>query len=412
MNNERSEKIEFPGAMGKMLAARLDLPAGEPLAYALFAHCFTCSKEIYAAARVSAALTAHGIGVLRFDFTGLGSSEGEFANTNFTSNTQDILQAAAYLREHHQAPKILIGHSFGGAAMLAVAGQIEEAVAVATIGAPSDPAHVTHLFEGKLEEIEQQGSALVRLAGRPFTISQQFVEDIAEQKMTEAIGEMRKALLIFHAPLDGIVGVENAARIFRAAKHPKSFVSLDDADHLLSRRVDAEYVAQVISSWASRYLGEAAKAHRPRVVAENGYVTVAETGEGKFANAVAVGEKHYFLADEPLAAGGTDTGPGPYDFLMAGLGSCTAMTLRMYAEHKGLPLDRVTVTLHHGKIHAKDCRECESTTGRVDRIDRQIKIEGPELTDAERARLLEIADKCPVHKTLHSEVLIVTEAAE
>ncbi len=398
-----SEKLSFAGTGGQELAARLEKPRGRSHAVALFAHCFTCTKDIFAAARIAAGLASRGIAVLRFDFTGLGHSEGEFANTNFSSNVDDLVAAADHLRSLGTAPKIVIGHSLGGAAVLAAAGRIPEAVAVATIGAPADPAHVQHLFQAARPEIEAKGEAEVLLAGRPFTIKKQFLEDIEATRLEAAIGDLRKALLVFHAPRDATVGIENAGRIFGAAKHPKSFVSLDDADHLLTRRQDANYVAEVLAAWAGRYLG---LAQAEPLKAATGTVVVQEAGEGRFAQHVAAGP-HQLRADEPLSVGGEDSGPGPYDLVMAGLGACTSMTLRLYAERKGWPLERVTVTLSHDKIHAEDCADCETKSGRLDRIDRRLLVEGA-LDDEQRARLLEIADKCPVHRTLESEVVVTT----
>lgn len=398
-----SEKLSFAGTGGQELAARLEKPRGRSHAVALFAHCFTCTKDIFAAARIAAGLASRGIAVLRFDFTGLGHSEGEFANTNFSSNVDDLVAAADHLRSLGTAPKIVIGHSLGGAAVLAAAGRIPEAVAVATIGAPADPAHVQHLFQDARPDIEAKGEAEVLLAGRPFTIKKQFLEDIEATRLEAAIGDLRKALLVFHAPRDATVGIENAGRIFGAAKHPKSFVSLDDADHLLTRRQDANYVAEVLAAWAGRYLG---LAQAEPLKAASGTVVVQEAGEGKFAQHVAAGP-HQLRADEPLSVGGEDSGPGPYDLVMAGLGACTSMTLRLYAERKGWPLERVTVTLSHDKIHAEDCADCETKSGRLDRIDRRLLVEGA-LDDEQRARLLEIADKCPVHRTLESEVVVTT----
>ena len=401
-----SEKVTFTGGQGHALAARLDLPSGRPRAYALFAHCFTCSKDIFAAARISGALTEHGIAVLRFDFTGLGSSEGEFANTNFSSNLDDLVAAADFLREAHQAPQILIGHSLGGAAVLAAAGRIPESRAVATVNAPADPSHVMAHFCEARAEIEERGEAEIKLGGRPFRIQKHFLEDIASHRLEDAIGQLKKALLVFHAPFDDVVDVTNAATIFQAARHPKSFISLDDADHLLSAREDAVYVADVIAAWASRYVHiEDAGSSAPMLRAQPGTVVVAETGEGKFAQAVSVGGTHALLADEPVTHGGNDTGPSPYDYLLAGLGACTSMTLRMYAEHKNLPLDKVSVTLSHEKIHAEDCSSCETKTGKIDVIEREIEITG-DLDEATRERMLEIADKCPVHRTLHGEVKV------
>lgn len=396
--------IRFPGAHGTPLAARLDLPVDAPRAFVLFAHCFTCSKESLAATRIGAALTAHGFGVLRFDFTGLGGSEGDFANTNFSSNVADLVAAANWLRTEHQAPAILIGHSLGGAAVLAAAHEIPEAAAVATIGAPYEPAHVQHLFAEAALAIHANGEATVSLAGRTFNIRKQFLDDLAGQTSHQRIGALRKALLVLHSPRDTIVNIDNAAQIFMAAKHPKSFVSLDTADHLITNKADAVYAANVLAAWASRYV-KASDAS----AAANGVVTVTETREGKFTQSVRAGP-HHLRADEPASVGGDDSGFTPYDLLLAGLGACTSMTLRMYANQKKWPLERVSVRLRHQKIHAQDCAECETREGKIDRIERDIAIMG-DLDETQRARLMEIADKCPVHRTLHAEVSIVTRRA-
>jgi uncharacterized OsmC-like protein/fermentation-respiration switch protein FrsA (DUF1100 family) len=405
-----TERFQFTGEGGHQLASALDLPNREPLAYALFAHCFTCGKDVLAARRIAAALAAKGIAVLRFDFTGLGSSEGDFANSTFSSNVADLVHAADHLRETRKAPSLLIGHSLGGAAILAAAAQIPEAKAVVTIAAPSDPAHVTGLFKDRIEDIRKQGKVEVSLAGRPFHITREFLDDIAEHGLMMHVTNLHKALLIMHSPVDDTVGIDNATRIFVAAKHPKSFVSLADADHLLGGKRDAAYVADVIAAWATRYieldvaepasdLGEA-----PRTV------VVRETRASKFQQTVSIGP-HRMLADEPAAAGGEDSGPGPYDFVLAGLGACTSMTMRLYADRKSLPLERTTVTLKHSKIHAQDCAECETREGMLDQIDLVIGMEG-NLDAEQRKRLLEIADKCPVHRTLTSEIRIVTRPAD
>jgi uncharacterized OsmC-like protein/fermentation-respiration switch protein FrsA (DUF1100 family) len=405
-----TERFQFTGEGGHQLAAALDLPEQEPLAYALFAHCFTCGKDVLAAKRIATALAAKGIAVLRFDFTGIGSSEGDFANSTFSSNVADLVGAAAHLRETGKAPTLLIGHSLGGAAILAAAGQIAEAKAVVTIAAPSDPAHVTGLFKEQIEDIRKQGKVEVSLAGRPFTITREFLDDIAEHGLMARVTTMRKAILVMHAPTDDTVSIDNATRIFLSAKHPKSFVSLAGADHLLSQRRDSDYVADVIAAWASRYIEPAAA--EPEVVTADAprNVVVRETRNSKFQQTVSVGP-HRLLADEPVAAGGGDSGPGPYDFLLAALGACKSMTMRLYADRKSLPLERATVTLHHSKIHAQDCAECETREGMLDQIDVAIGLEGA-LDAEQRKRILEIADKCPVHRTLTSEIRIVTRAAD
>ena len=401
-----SRPVTFPGAFGTSLAARLDAPAGPPLAYAIFAHCFTCSKESKAAAAISAALAEKGFAVLRFDFTGLGGSEGDFANTNFSSNVDDLVAAADFLRREHRAPALLVGHSLGGTAVLAAASRIPEAAAVATIGSPFDPDHVLGLIKDSVEKIDAEGDARVSIAGRDFWIKKQFLDDIRAQKIGAAVERLGKALMVMHSPRDAIVNIDNAARIFIAAKHPKSYVSLDPADHLLLRREDALYAGEVLAAWASRYVAPLPEA-TPALPA--GAVLVRETREGKFTNQVFAG-RHVIHADEPLEAGGLDSGLSPYDLLCASLGACTAMTLRSYADMKGIALERVSVELKHEKIHAADCAECETREGKIDRIDRLITLEG-DLGPQQRAKLLEIADKCPVHRTLHSEVLIKTQLA-
>jgi len=403
----RSEKVEFKGANGDLLAGRLDRPNGRPRAFALFAHCFTCSKDVFAAQRISTALAERGVAVLRFDFTGLGNSQGDFANTNFSSNIADLVAAADFLRAQHQAPKLLIGHSLGGAAVPLAAVKIPECIGVATLNAPFDPQHVRHLFAEALETIKTQGEAAVTLAGRSFTIRKDFVEDLLTHSPAENLRNLRRALLIFHATKDNIVGIENARLIYEAALHPKSFVALDGADHFLSRREDATYIADMLNAWASRYLDSETKAP-PQAAA--GTVVVSEAGEGIFPQLISA-HGHLLRADEPIEAGGADSGPGPYDLLLAGLGACTAMTLRLYAARKKWPLENAQVILRHGKIHAEDCAECETKAGMLDRIERVVRLDG-KLDAEQKARLMEIADKCPVHRTLTSEIRIETRMAE
>lgn len=405
-----TERFQFTGEGGHQLSAALELPDGEPAAYALFAHCFTCGKDTLAAKRISVALAARGIAVLRFDFTGLGSSEGDFANSTFSSNIADLVHAADHLRSVRKAPSILIGHSLGGAAILVAAGKIPEARAIATIAAPSDPAHVTGLFKAHLDNIRAQGEIEVSLAGRPFRIKREFLDDIVEHELMKDITGLHKALLVMHSPVDDTVGIDNATKIFVAAKHPKSFISLDHADHLLTNPADALYAADVITAWASRYIDTAKPAKVMDLAEEPRKVVVQETRKSKFNQLITVGP-HHLVADEPKAAGGEDAGPGPYDFLLAGLGACTSMTMRLYADRKSLPLDRVTVTLKHSKIYAKDCAECETRDGMLDQIERDIAMDGA-LDAEQRKKLMEIADKCPVHRTLTSEIRIVTQAVD
>jgi uncharacterized OsmC-like protein/alpha-beta hydrolase superfamily lysophospholipase len=405
-----AERFDFPNAQGQKLAALLDRPDGPVRAVALFAHCFTCGKSIRAARHIAEGLKLHGIAVLRFDFTGLGASEGEFANTNFSSNVDDLVAAADHLRSSLAAPAMLIGHSLGGAAVLAAAHRIPEARAVATVAAPFDPAHVIGLFGGGVQAIGDKEDVEVTIAGRPFKVRRSFLEDAKQQNLAERVGALHKALLIFHSPTDDTVGIDNASHIFLAAKHPKSFISLAGADHLLSRRSDDDYVARVIAAWAARYLDmdvqDSAADDEPAEDTPPGVVAVRETRRGKFQQEVVLG-RHRLLADEPVKDGGLDSGPGPYDLLLAALGACTAMTVRLYADLKQIPLTRTRVRLHHEKIYAKDCAECETKDGKIDHIDRAIAFEG-ELSAEQRAKLLEIADKCPVHRTLESEVNIRT----
>ncbi len=398
-----TERITFPGHNGDTLAARLDLPDGPVLATALFAHCFTCGKDIPAARRIAARLAAMGIAVLRFDFTGLGHSDGEFANTTFSSNVDDLRAACRYLDGRHLPPSLLIGHSLGGAAVLKAASEMDQIKAVVTLGAPFDPEHVTHNFADALPEIISKGVAEVDLGGRPFKIGKAFVEDVAAGALTPAIGGLKAALLIMHAPRDAIVSIDNASQIFLAAKHPKSFVTLDDADHLITRATDAEYAADVIASWVRRYIDLTPPAPPPG--APEGIVRVTEADPTGFLQDINSGPDHHILADEPLAYGGTNKGLTPYGLVSAGLGACTSMTIRMYARRKGWPLTDVSVDISHDKVHAQDAET--ATNNRVDRFLRRIRLTG-NLDNGQRARLLEIADKCPVHKTLESGAEVVT----
>lgn len=411
----RSTRLQFENRHGQSLAARLDEPVdGQPHTFALFAHCFTCTKNLRAVGNINRALTRAGIAVLRFDFTGLGESEGEFADTNFSSNVSDLVDAAAFLAESYAAPALLIGHSLGGAAVLQAAAEIPSAQALVTIGAPASPEHVSGLLQSSRAEIEEEGEAVVQLAGRPFRIKKQFLDDLNGQKMQETIRNLRTALLICHAPLDNQVGIDNAAQIFQQARHPKSFLSLDDADHLLSEPADSQYVGGVIAAWAARYLDSSPQEQKSDTATEPAPRRDAQvfvrTGQEQYRTEIRA-NRHSLVADEPQSLGGTDEGPTPYDLLLAALGACTSITLRMYADRKQWPLEAIHVELDHSKTHAEDCVECEKKSSKLDLIQRRIGLVGA-LSDEQEARLMEIADRCPVHRTLHSEILVRTSAIE
>ncbi|ASM49552.1 putative redox protein [Pseudoalteromonas espejiana DSM 9414] len=398
------QKVSFKSG-NLELAGQLERPAGDVKFFALFAHCFTCGKDIAAATRISRALTQQGIAVLRFDFTGLGNSDGDFANSNFSSNIQDLIAAADHLRDNFEAPQLLIGHSLGGAAVLAAAEHIPEISAITTIGAPSDAQHVAHNFEAHLDEINAAGEAKVSLAGREFTIKKQFIDDIAKYDKSH-ISKLKRALLVMHSPIDATVNISEAEKIYSSAKHPKSFISLDNADHLLSNKNDADYAATMIANWATRYVNYDKTAYSAKL--ENGKVLVEEK-DHIFTQHVST-KDHTWLADEPLKVGGNNLGPDPYDHILAGLGACTSMTLRMYASLKKLPLDHIKVELEHTRDYYQDCDNGECTQN-IEAITRKITLRG-DLTEAQRKRLLEIADKCPVHKTLHNSPLVVSELVE
>ena len=400
-------KIEFQNEDAYQLSARLDLPIDQkPHAYAIFAHCFTCNKNLSAVKNITRELTSNGFGVLRFDFTGLGESEGDFENTNFSGNVEDLVAAADYLKENYQAPTLLVGHSLGGATVIFAAADIDSVKAVATIGAPSNPDHVQHLFKSDLEEIEASGKAVVNLSGRDFTIKKQFLDDLETKSLPETAKNLRKALLVMHSPQDDTVGIKNAEEIYVSAHHPKSFVSLDGADHLLMNKKDSIYAGQVVAGWAQRYVDipeESNLKSKHQVVAslddEDGFTTAMKVGN------------HYMVADEPTSFGGNDFGPSPYEFVSAGLSACTAMTVQMYVRRKGWPLKNIEVHTSYGKSHAEDCEACESDSAKIDTFHREIKLIG-DLDEKQIARVLQIADKCPVHKTLHSETQVITKLVD
>jgi uncharacterized OsmC-like protein/alpha/beta superfamily hydrolase len=397
------QKITFENETGQKLSGRLELPADQlPHNFVLFAHCFTCNKNLGAVRNISRALSSAGFGVLRFDFTGLGESDGDFEDTNFSGNVADLIAASNFLAEYYKAPTLLVGHSLGGAAVIFAAAEIESVKAVATIGAPSNPVHVTHLLKSNLEEIEKNGLAVVNLSGRDFTIKKQFLDDLKNNSLPEVAQNLRKALLVMHSPQDTTVGIKNAEEIYVAARHPKSFVSLDGADHLMMRKEDSEYAGMVIAKWASRYVDIPQKAN---IKSAHDVVASLSDSDG-FTTKMKVGN-HYMVADEPEKVGGNDFGPTPYDLVSAGLSACTAMTIQMYAKRKGWDVQHVEVHTSYSREHMADCEDCEVDSAKIDTFKRQIKFEG-ELDEKQLKRLLEIADKCPVHRTLHSETQVIT----
>lgn len=401
-----SSTLQFENSDGELLSGILDVPVdGEPIACAIFAHCFTCSKNLKAERIISRELTRQGYAVMRFDFTGLGRSEGEFGNTNFSSNIGDLISAAAFMEKNHGAPSILIGHSLGGAAVLHAAHKLPSVRAVATIGAPFDPVYIRHLISGNEDELARTGEADVNIGGRAFRIQKQFLDDLESHDAAERVRNLKRALLILHSPKDKIVGIENAAQIFGAAVHPKSFISLDNADHLLTNDADASYAGSVLGAWAGKYLDHAQEDVKHQERHDN--CTVAEIGTGHYRTDI-LSNGHALIADEPRDLGGTNHGPTPYGLLLSALGACATITIRMYADRKNWPLERVHVRLRHERVHADDC-ECESgdRTGMLDLIKKFVLLEG-DLDEKQKARLLQIADRCPVQRTIDNKPVVQT----
>ena len=402
----KTKRVEFSGHAGNRLAGALGLPArAEPKGFVLFAHCFSCGKDSLAAARISRALVAHGYAVLRFDFTGLGDSQGDFGNTGFASNVDDLVAAAAFLREEMAGPSLLVGHSLGGTAVIAAAARIPEVKAVVTIGSPAQPSHV--LKNISLRKADDDGSDRALIGGREFAVQPAFVEQFQQAAATESLATMKKALLVLHAPLDEVVGIDEAGKIFQAAKHPKSFIALDGANHLLTRTADAQYVADTITAWVSRYLPQPPKEDDKPVT--GGHVRVDEL-DHKFLRQIAT-DDHAWLSDEPKSMGGGNLGPDPYEHLLAALGACTSMTIRMYANRKNIPLEEVEVMLSHERRYVDDCDNCEQPQAKLEVISRSISLQG-DLNEAQVARLLAIADRCPVHRTIESGPVIETSLVQ
>lgn len=397
-----SMDVKFKNATGAELTGYLDLPTTQKAHnYVLFAHCFTCNKNFLAVRNISRALTSKGFGVLRFDFTGLGDSEGEFTDSNFSGNVDDLLSAAEFLQIHYEAPTLLVGHSLGGAAVIFAASELPQVQAIATIGTPATLTHVTHLIKDEIKEIEAKGIASVNIGGRSFNIKKQFLDDLESRDLSNIISRIKKSILILHSPQDNTVEINNAEKLYIAARHPKSFISLDGADHLLSHRVDSSYVGELIGAWAVRYI------KIPEIsTLKSDYKVIASLSEQGFTTNVKAG-RHHFIADEPISFGGNDFGPTPYDLLSAGLATCTSMTIQMYARRKKWPIGTVETHVDHVKTHALDCEGCEKTSAKIDTFNRRISITG-KLDESQLAKILQIADKCPVHKTLHDQVRIIT----
>ncbi|GER59104.1 bifunctional alpha/beta hydrolase/OsmC family protein [Patiriisocius marinus] len=400
----KSSKITFTNSQGKLLSGRLDLPlVQEPHNFAIFAHCFTCTKDFSAVRNVSKALASEGFGVLRFDFTGLGDSDGDFADTNFSSNVEDLVQAAAFLEKEYKAPSLLVGHSLGGAAAIFAASEISSIQALATIGAPSNPVHVKKQFGSQAATIEKEGEGHVKLAGRDFIFKKQFFDDLEQQSCEAAASKLEgKALLILHSPQDATVSIKNAEEIYHAAKHPKSFVTLDGTEHLLIDKKSAAYVGKVISGWAARYIDLPTE----EVIKTTHQVVASLDNEDGFTTLLKLGN-HYSKADEPIRVGGNDFGPTPYELLAGSLSACTAMTIQMYAKRKGWLIENVEVHTSYGRTYAEDCEICDQENKKIDTFTREIKLTA-NLDEKQLARILQIADKCPVHKTLHSQTQVIT----
>ena len=389
-----STKVHFNNDRGHRLSGIIEFPLHQrPTIFALFAHVFTGNKSLSATRNITKALTQQGVAVLRFDFTGLGQSEGTFADTNFSTNVADMLAAASFLEENYKAPSLVIGHSLGGAAAIESAATLDSVVAVATIGTPSEPKHVMHLLSCNMDEIMNKGESLVNIGGAEIKIKKQFVEDLSNHKLSDTLRDFDKAMLILHSPQDSVVEIDNAAKLYHTAKHPKSFITLDHADHMLTSKQDALYAGNVIATWMRRYIDveEEEKLSTDKQV-------IARLGDDGYTTDIMAGG-HPILADEPKSAGGQDLGASPYELLNAALGACTAMTLQMYAKRKKWPLEEVRVHLNYSKSHIQDSIEYKDPNTRIDHFERVVEVEG-DLNQEQLERLLEIADKCPVHKTL------------
>ncbi|MFT4780963.1 MAG: putative OsmC-like protein/pimeloyl-ACP methyl ester carboxylesterase [Psychroserpens sp.] len=402
----KNQKLKVINKKGHKLQAYLELPANQkPNYFAIFAHCFTCSSSLSAVRNISRALTNHGFGIVRFDFTGLGRSEGEFADSHFSANVDDLIAVSDFIKEHYEAPSLLVGHSLGGAAVLVAASKLDNIKAVATVGAPATISHVKHLFSHGIDDIKNKGRVAVNIGGRPFKIDEEFVSDFDKTDLPAVVKALRKPLLILHSPTDTIVGIKNAEQLYNNAHHPKSFVTLDDADHLLSKTRDSSYAGDIIGAWVKRYFPQ----QENKMLDTSGEQLVAHLNlkEDNFTTTIQTA-KHNFIADEPDSVGGDDFGPSPYDFISAGLAACTVMTLKIYAERKKWDLQEVYAHITYSKKHSDDLMLDVDKPTRIDHLSKKLTFIG-DLDESQRQRLKEIASKCPVHKTLQSEVIIDTE---
>ncbi|WNB18348.1 bifunctional alpha/beta hydrolase/OsmC family protein [Marivirga arenosa] len=400
----KREKITFKGSQNTELSAEIHFPADDfPHNYIVFAHCFTCNKNLNAVRNIILGLTKKGFAVLSFDFTGLGQSDGDFADTNFSSNIEDIVLASEYLEKEYSSPTMLVGHSLGGAAVLIAAAKIDSVKAIATIGAPAQADHVLHLIENKKEEIIESGGAKVNIGGRSFKIKKQFLDDLQSKDNLSKIEELRKSILILHSPQDETVDISNAAAIYERAHHPKSFISLDQADHLLSKKEDSIYSGEVIASWAKRYV----QFNKQAKISTDSQTVAFIGGKDQIYTTQIIAEGHHLVADEPEKVGGNNFGTSPYGLLTSALAACTAITLRMYANRKNWEVDEILVHVDHDQRYDKDSKDCESSDSKITFFDRTIEING-DLDDEQKKRLIEIANKCPVHKTLESKIKVET----
>ena len=399
-----TEKITFENSRSEKLSAKIQLPIDQkPHNFVIFAHCFTCNKNFRAVRYITQALTGEGFGVLSFDFTGLGMSEGDFADTTFSSSVDDLLCAASYLKENYTSPTMLVGHSLGGAAVILAASQLENVRAVVTVGTPSAPQHVKHLLQSGIEEIKEKGIAEINIGGRTFNVRKEFIDDLDEQNLLGIVKQMRKSFLFLHSPQDEIVGIENAAELYKAAFHPKSFISLDGADHLLTKEEDACYAGDVIANWAKRYV----EIPEPKELSTKSHIVAYLDTSEKFTTQIKA-DQHRLIADEPKSFGGNDFGASPYQLVASGLAACTVMTLKLYATRKKWDLQEVYCHIRHEKTHLKDCEDCENPKAKIDKFTRELEVIG-DLDETQKQRLLEIADKCPVHKTLEGKAHIETK---